>query len=468
MKDAGHRLTYWQQTVRGGWKEKGLYGLYAVSADDRQMRDTPMNRDRHGNPFAPGVPYARGALVTSTSDDLVKLRTAWKVIKDRWERLGADSLYLLSGLERGLRLDPVDLRIMDDELASALFIDELTRLGLDHFGGDPAKHDVMVLNRLTAALLVAADVMIKPDDTVIGVSPRYSHPAVVRAVAHARGNFHDTTGLAEFKAALDAADRVDAVFITRLSVSYEILSERDLRDVVRMAREYGASIIVDDAGGARVGPAVFDQPRTLELDVDVCATGLDKYGTTGPRLGLLGGRSDIVEQIRCRAFEMGLEARQMLYPAVVQSLRNYRPERVRELVATTRIVADELRKRLGGDRLFETPVTVQLKGEDILELAMERGDMPDPPVVPYEATSGLAMLLLRNHGIVTVHFAGVPPGTSALMFKFVPQDTLARLGGPDTLAEAVDDCITELAEILKRPDDFKSLIMGAGDRAGED
>ena len=23
-KDAGHALTYWQQTVRGGWKEKGL------------------------------------------------------------------------------------------------------------------------------------------------------------------------------------------------------------------------------------------------------------------------------------------------------------------------------------------------------------------------------------------------------------------------------------------------------------
>ena len=35
-KDAGHRLTYWQQTVRGGWKEKGLYGLYAVSAGGRK------------------------------------------------------------------------------------------------------------------------------------------------------------------------------------------------------------------------------------------------------------------------------------------------------------------------------------------------------------------------------------------------------------------------------------------------
>jgi len=425
-----------------------------------------MNKDRHGNPFAPGLPYARGHFVTGTGDDLVKLRTAWKLIRERREHLGPESLYQLSGLERRLHVDPVDLGIMDDELASALFTDEVRRLGLEHFGGDPARHDVMVLNRLTAALLVAADVMIEAGDTVIGVSPRYSHPAVFRAVAHAGGHFRDTTGVAAFRAAMDEAGRVAVVFMTRLSVSYEILSQRDLVEIVRIAREHGAAVIVDDAGGARVGPAVFDQSRTLELDVDVAATGLDKYGTTGPRLGLLAGRADIVGRIRVRAFEMGLEARQMLYPAVIQSLRDYRPEKVRALVATTKTVADALRKRLGGNRLFETPVTVQLTGEDILELAMERGGIADPPVVPYEATSGLAMLLVRDYGILTVHFAGVPPGTSALMIKFLPEEPLARLGGPDRLAEAIDACITRLAGILKNPDEFRTLIMGAGDVAG--
>lgn len=420
-----------------------------------------MKTDRFGNRLAPGVPYARGALVTGTGDDLVKLRTAWKLIAERWATQGAESLYLLSGLERNLNLDGIDPAVMDDELASALFVDELTRLGLEHLGGVPARHDVMVLNRLTAALLVAADVMIRRGDTVIGVSPRYSHPAVVRAVAHAGGVFHDTAGVSEFRAAVDAAERVDVVFLTRLSVSYEILSAAELSQVVRIARDRGARIIVDDAGGARVGPAVFAQPRTLELGVEVGATGLDKYGTTGPRLGLLAGDKEIVGRIRARAFEMGLEARQLLYPAVVQSLRAYRPERVRQLVATTKTVAEELRKRIGGNRLFETPVTVQLLGEDILELAMERAELARPPVVPYEATAGLAMLLLRDYGILTVHFAGVPPGTSALMIKFVPPETLARLGGPARLAQAIDESIGELARVLKRPDDFRALIMGA-------
>ena len=34
--------------------------------------------------------------------------------------------------------------------------------------------------------------LLEPGDTVIGVSPRYSHPAVVRAVAHARARFTES------------------------------------------------------------------------------------------------------------------------------------------------------------------------------------------------------------------------------------------------------------------------------------
>src|SRR6266571_4759754 len=73
-------------------------------------------------------------------------------------------------------------------------------------------------------------------------------------------------------------------------------------------------------------------------------------------------------------------------------------------------------------------ITSQLLAEDILELIMERGNISEPPMVPYEATAAVAMNLLKDHGIVTVHFAGVPPGTSALLIKFVPPETLQKFG----------------------------------------
>jgi len=420
-----------------------------------------MQADRFGNSFAADLPYARGRILPTTADDIAKLKVAWAHIRRRRAELGPDSVYLLSGLERNLQLDDVDLSIMDDEIASALFTDDVTALGLAHLGGDPARHDIFVFNRLTAALLTAADVMIGAGETVIGVSPRYSHPAVRRAVAHGGGIFTDTTGLEAFRRAVAVAPSVDVVFITRLSVSYEILSEGDLREIVRIARDRGARTIVDDAGGARVGPACFGQPRMLELGVDAGATGMDKYGTTGPRLGLLGGDRDIVRQIRARAYEMGVEARQMLYPAVVQSLRDYRPEKVRERVAITKEAGAALKRCLGDNRVMETPVIVQLTADDILEMAMERANLKTAPCVPYEATAGLAMVMLRDFGIVSVHFAGMPPGTAALMIKFLPPDVLARFGGPAALAEAVDRSLDTLAATLATEGGLEKLLLAA-------
>ena len=53
------------------------------------------------------------------------------------------------------------------------------------------------------------------------------------------------------------------------------MSVEDMRAVVGLAHARSIPVYVDDAGGARVGPALFDQPRALELGVDVVATGLE-------------------------------------------------------------------------------------------------------------------------------------------------------------------------------------------------
>src|SRR6185437_8281262 len=130
-------------------------------------------------------------------------------------------------------------------------------------------------------------------------------------------------------------------------VTYDLLPLEAIETIVRLAHDKGALVYIDDAGGARVGPAAFGQPKTLELGVDIGATGLDKYGTKGPRFGLLAGRRDLVGPIRAKGFEFGMEARQALYPAVVHTLEQYDPARVRALIEATKQVAAEMRPRLG-------------------------------------------------------------------------------------------------------------------------
>jgi L-seryl-tRNA(Ser) seleniumtransferase len=414
--------------------------------------------DRFGNHFAPGLPYARGQILASTEDDVRKLRRAGRVIQRRIRDRGPGSVYNFTGLERGLALDAEDLAFADDEIAPALYLDRFRALALEHLGGDPRTHDARLFNRVTAAVTATHLALVRPGDVVVGVSAGYSHPSVVRAAAHAGARFIDTQSVDAFAETLEQEPEVALVALTRLAVTYDILSADDIREIVRLAREKGSVIYVDDAGGARVGPAVFDQPRMLELGADIGATGLDKYGTVGPRLGLLAGENTLVARIYARALEFGLEARPMLYPAAVRSLEQYTPARVATLVDTTKRVGAALRERLGA-RLHETPVTAQLPADDVLELAMERGRVGRPPVVPLEAAAALAMLLLEDYGILTVHFAGLPPGTSTMLFKFIPPETLARFGGAGAFAQAVDHSLSKLGGYLREPGSIRSLLL---------
>jgi L-seryl-tRNA(Ser) seleniumtransferase len=379
--------------------------------------------------------YASGEILADTEDHLAKLRAAWRIVAER-------EIFDFTGLERRLVLAE-ELGVLDDEIAPALYAERLTALALEHLGGDPERHDVFVANRTTAALVAAMQVLVRPGARVVGISPSYTHPAAVRAVRLAGGDFEDG----------GAPEDADLVLLTRLAVTYDAIA----LDEIERAVASGVPVFVDDAGGARVGPALFGQPRMLELGVVAGVTGLDKYGTTGPRLGLLGGERELVQRIRARAVELGLEARPMLYPAVVHSLEQYRPERVRELVATTNRVGEALCARLG-DWVERTPVAVRLQGEDILAETVRRGGAASV-LAPIEATAALAMLLLRDHGILTVHFAALPPGTSALLLKFVQPETLERFGGAEALAAAVDASLDELAGLLDSPAELETLLV---------
>jgi L-seryl-tRNA(Ser) seleniumtransferase len=417
--------------------------------------------DRFGNPLADGLPYARGSIIRSTADDDAKLRHAWSIVERR-HRDG--SLFDVSGLERALPLGDVDPALLHDELAPAFMWARLEELALDHLGGVPGRDAVLVANRLTAAIYVAMQVLVEPGSTVVGISSAYSHPAVLRAVRAAGGRLVDTGSAAALEEELAGLGAAPLVVLTRLPVSYEPLDGDEVDRALEVAAAHGARVFADDAGGARVGPAVLGQPKTLELGVLAGATGLDKYGTAGPRLGLLAGRSDLVAAMRARMLELGMEARPMLYPAVVESLRRYRPERVRELVTATDGVYDALAAKLDG-LPTRTRIAMRLEGEDVLEEAMRRAGLDEPPLVPVEATAALAMLLLRDHGVLTVHFAALPPGTSALLLKFVPPETLERFGGPDRFAEAVDASLDALAELLRTESGVAELLLGVAGRA---
>ena len=218
-----------------------------------------MDVDRFGNPHAPNLSYARGEILASTEDDFAKLQRAWALIRER----GPDRVHIFTGLEHSLPLAADELTFADDEIAPALCFERLRTLALDHLGGFPQTDDVAVFNRLTGATMATHLTLVKPGDVVIGVSESHSHPSVVRAADQAGARFIDTAGLSMFKEAIAKEARVALVDLTRLAVTYDLMTVEEIRSVVRLAHDKGALVYMDDAGGARVGPAGFDQPRML-------------------------------------------------------------------------------------------------------------------------------------------------------------------------------------------------------------
>jgi seryl-tRNA(Sec) selenium transferase len=132
-----------------------------------------MNVDRFGNPHAPNLSYAHGAILSSTEDDFQKLQRAWSLIRER----GPDKIYVFTGLEHSLPLAAEELALADDEIAPALCFGRLKTLALEHLGGSPETDDVAVFNRLTGATMATHLTLVKPGDVVIGVSASHKAPS---------------------------------------------------------------------------------------------------------------------------------------------------------------------------------------------------------------------------------------------------------------------------------------------------
>jgi hypothetical protein len=47
------------------------------------------------------------------------------------------------------------------------------------------------------------------------------------------------------------------------------------------------------------------------------------------------------------------------------------------------------------------------------------------------------------------------------MIKFVPPETLARFGGAEKLAGAINHAIDQLASIIDQPEVMRELVLGA-------
>lgn len=427
------------------------------------MSTTPANasaavaRDRFGNEIDPAVSYARGSILRSNADEIVRQRNTYMIARARRDALGDDAIYNLTGLIRGFRFHESDHAKMHSYVHfGAADEGTLVPLALSFMGGAEPAHDGFLCNRVSAAALATMLALVKPGQLVHSVVPAdRCHPSVKNSILAAGGRFAESIGSEAFLQAMSApAEKPSMVVITTISPSKHHLPEPQVRQCMKLARELGALVVLDDAHmAARI--AVYGETPSLAMGADAAFWSLDKH-VTGPRSGIVAGRTELIREIRAKAFMFGLEAQLGSIVAGVNAMKAFDPEPIRRAAKFTDTVMDELQAVVKG-RAYRAGPGIALHGEDLLELALAEGGHKTSLLVPIEATAAAGMTLLNETGAITIPVSGMPG--SACVYRIMSYPDGERLG----LRRIVDGtraAISNVARLLNDRQAAAELILG--------
>lgn len=411
--------------------------------------------DRYGNPIDESVGYARGQLLSSSSDEYRRYINAQGRIKARLNAYGPDSMAILTGNHRGFPLTPSDLGPMtEDWMGPSLFADDLRDGVREHMGGTE-EHAVAVINRTSAGLVAATSLL--GGSGVISFAPGGGpHPSVRRGSALASSSFIACSDIVEFERAC-ATSSASLAVMTPTTSELESLDVDDLIRATGAARSAGLPVLVDDAYGARIRPVLQDGPLSLAFGADLAVTNADKAGLPGPRAGMLAGDHNLVRRVQARAAEWGMEARAPIALAVLRSVQGYSSEHLLEEVAAGQATYQALSTLIGEDRVSLSPLGPVIGEEDAWALVDERTDY-ELPLVPCEVTAAIGMQLL-DRGLLTVNACGQPGARVSIRIKGGPHD-VQRAGGPTAIAEQILQAADTVAEMAADAAAIRELLFG--------
>ncbi len=417
--------------------------------------------DRFGNPLDPIVRYARGTILKSTDEEVTRMLRARQLVAERVRNKGRDSVHDLSGMNRGSGITHDDVPHLTSHVPFfERFEGKTEPYALKHMGGDPARHNALILNRVSAANFITLTTLLKPGDRVIAFSPvgGSSHPSTVRPISMAGADLAEFHTYAELERAWHADPPPRLLMITPISASKRHIPFDEFTRALALPRGAGTLVFVDDAHMAsRV--AFFEEPRTFEVgNIDIAVCSADKH-VAGPRAGVLVGRKDLVVEIGSRAYELGLEAQAGQYVGVANALKNFDPAVVKRAGELATHLVEVLAAQYGPQRAYLGGPGVSISGEDVLEIAREqRGLKGKPALVPVEAAGLVAMEMLEQDGVLTIGAVSMPGSAPAVRLMMYPDGPKL---GIERIVAALEHGINHLGEVIDDVDAARAQLLGA-------
>ena len=414
--------------------------------------------DRFGHPIDPAAGFARGDILSSSTEDGRRQKQGVALIRERVLRLGMESVGIFTGNRRDFLLREADLATLAEEwIGPSLYGEALAAAIRAHLAAPPDAA-CFIFNRGSAAL-AASMLALAPKGRVVSLVPAAgrSHPSLRRGAMIADAGFEEAEGLAALPALL--AMPASILVVTTVTSNLARLTEDEIAEGVTLGHRAGLPVLLDDAYGARIRTVLHGGLSGFAHGADLVVTNGDKAGMSGPRSGIMAGDAALMARIVAAGSLIGMEARAPVAVGVLRGLEAYAPDDLRHEAAQGAALTGALTARLPGGTVQRTDLGPMIEAEEVLALACARAGMDRPPIVPVEATAALGMLMMQSHGILTTNIAGQPGSHPALRLK-PAGPALERCGGVQAVAQAVDDGISALAELLAQPEAVRPLLLG--------
>ena len=384
-------------------------------------------------------------IVNNSLDEVKKRESALKIIKEIINDKGRNSLYDVTGLSGGFIASEEELNLLETYVGPAIFEDELQIVGRKHLGGEK----VLAVNRTSSGILASILALVNEGDHVSHFLAEFpAHPSIPRSCAIVGASYDEFVDIDKFT----IPENTSLVVVTGSTMDHKVIDEELFKKVIDMAHEKDIPVLVDDASGARLRTAVFNQAKATELGADLVVTSTDKL-MPGPRGGLMAGREDLIDEIKVKANQFGLEAQPPLILAMVNGIKNYTEENLVKAISRKEEFYELLSEKY---EMFEKTPTGVMVSEDSLKNQLEKLNV-ETELSKKDCCFLWAMVLLKDFGIITIPAVGMPGASATIRIDLSTQDVIDM--DLNELYEKLDQSFERFLDLSQDVEKSKELIF---------
>ena len=384
-------------------------------------------------------------IVNNSLDEVKKRESALKIIKEIINQKGRDSLYDVTGLSGGFITSDEELNLLETYVGPAIFEDELQVVGKEHLGGEK----ILAVNRTSSGILASILALVEEGSHVSHFLAEFpAHPSIPRSCNIVGASYDEFVDIDKFT----IPDNTSLVVVTGSTMDHKVIDEELFKEVIDMAHERDIPVLVDDASGARLRTAVFNQRKATELGADLVVTSTDKL-MPGPRGGLMAGREDLINEVKIKANQFGLEAQPPLILAMVNGIKEYTEDNLVQAISRKEEFFDLLSEKY---EMFEKTPTGVMVSEDSLKNQLDILNI-ETDLSEKDCCFLWAMVLLKDYGIITIPAVEMPGASATIRVDLSTQDVIGM--DLNDLYEKVDSSFEDFVALSQDVDKSRELIF---------